>query len=54
MSNRKYYRKCGCCGVRQEQSDMIRVGNEYSYNGWLCESCYNDIMNQEIEYPDWD
>ena len=45
---RKYYKKCGCCGIRQEQSDMVRVKDEYSANGWLCQSCYEDIVNQDI------
>ncbi len=43
---RKYYRKCGICGERHEQSDMIRT-NESS-NGWLCVDCYNS------EHPEYD
>lgn len=42
---RKYYRKCGICGERHEQSDMIRTIE--SPNGWLCEECYSD---NHIEY----
>jgi len=36
---RKYYRKCGVCGERYEQSEMIRTNN--SPNGWLCFDCHN-------------
>lgn len=36
---RKYFRKCGCCGERYEQSEMIRTDD--SPNGWMCEECYN-------------
>jgi predicted RNA-binding protein YlxR (DUF448 family) len=35
---RKYYRKCGVCGERYEQSKMLRTIN--SPNGWLCFDCY--------------
>lgn len=35
---RKYYRKCGICGERHEQSDMIR--DLCSPNGWVCIECY--------------
>jgi NAD-dependent SIR2 family protein deacetylase len=45
---RKYYRKCGECGNRQEQSYMVRVKPEYSDNGWLCRECYEDIINQDV------
>lgn len=34
---RKYYRHCGVCGERHEQSDMIRT--DESPNGWICEDC---------------
>ena len=37
---RKYFRKCGICGDRHEQSEMIRT-NE-SPNGWLCVHCHQD------------
>lgn len=36
---RKYYRKCGVCGDRYEQSEMLRTDN--SPNGWLCFDCHN-------------
>ena len=44
---RKYYRKCGICGERHEQSEMIRTNN--SPNGWLCFDCHNIA---ETEYDD--
>jgi hypothetical protein len=34
---RKYIRKCGVCGIRFEQSEMIRT--EASPNGWMCYDC---------------
>lgn len=43
---RKYYRKCGVCGERYEQSEMIRTNN--SPNGWLCFDCHN------TEHPEYD
>jgi len=36
---RKYYRKCGICGERFEQSEMIRTNS--SPNGWFCWDCHN-------------
>lgn len=45
--SRKYYRKCGECGKRDEQSNMIRTN--LSDNGWLCHECY---YNNEYDwYP---
>ena len=47
--SRKYYRKCGECGSRHEQSEMIRTDlsdngwlcqTDLSDNGWLCQDCY--------------
>ena len=35
---RKYYRKCGYCGKRFEQKDMVRT--DLARNGWLCKECY--------------
>lgn len=43
---RKYYRKCGICGERHEQSEMIRTDN--SPNGWICFDCHN------AEHPEYD
>lgn len=44
MSNdknkRKYYRYCGICGCKKEQSFMNRVDKNYSPNEWICDSCY--------------
>lgn len=37
---RKYFRKCGYCGRRLEQSHMIRT--DIVRNGWLCKECYHD------------
>ena len=51
MKKRKYYRKCGSCGVRDEQSNMVRVSSEYADNGWLCKEC-NEIIDRlnDIDY----
>lgn len=43
---RKYYRKCGVCGERYEQGDMIRTNN--SPNGWICFDCNN------AEHPEYE
>ena len=42
---RKYFRKCGVCGERWEQSDMIRTDN--SPNGWICHEC---VLREHPEY----
>jgi hypothetical protein len=44
---RKYYRKCGVCGCRHEQSAMVRT--DCSPNGWLCFHCWEDNSD-----PDWE
>lgn len=44
---RKYYRKCGVCGRRHEQSEMVRTNN--STNGWICLDCWTDNTD-----PDWE
>lgn len=49
MKKRKYYRKCGICGERFEQSDMVRT--DESPNGWLCVDCH---MAQHLEYDEED
>lgn len=36
---RKYYRKCGYCGKRLEQKEMIRT--DIVNNGWLCKECFD-------------
>ena len=43
---RKYYRKCGLCGDRHEQSKMIRTYN--SPNGWIC------IESQKQKHPEYE
>lgn len=48
MSKRKYYRKCGKCEERHEQSEMVRT--DESPNGWLCEDC---IREEHPEYEDF-
>ena len=46
----KYYRKCGCCGERHEQSEMIRTDN--SPNGWICIDCQSK-EHPEYEIDEW-
>lgn len=46
---RKYFRKCGVCGARHEQSEMIR--DNCSPNGWICHDCRNDLS---LELEDFD
>lgn len=47
---RKYYRKCGVCGERHEQSDMIRTNQ--SSNGWLCMECHLHF-HPEYDCEEW-
>ena len=47
---RKYFRKCGVCGERHEQSEMIRT--DESPNGWVCQECYSSIY-PELEVEEW-
>lgn len=42
---RKYFRKCGVCGERHEQSEMYRTAQ--SPNGWLCHDC---MLKEHPEY----
>ena len=44
---RKYYRRCGNCGERLEQSEMVRT--ELAENGWLCKECYEEAVKNEDE-----
>lgn len=46
VMKRKYIRKCGYCGKRFEQKDMVRT--DLVRNGWLCKECY------ESEEPPFD
>ena len=43
---RKYFRKCGHCGIRQEQSEMVRY--DYVQGGWICVDCYQLIHPEEF------
>ena len=45
QKKRRYFRKCGVCGERDEQSDMIRTDN--SPNGWICHEC---VLREHPEY----
>ena len=47
---RKYYRKCGICGERHEQSEMVRTVE--SPNGWLCFDCHN-AKHPENDIEEW-
>ena len=48
---RKYYRKCGLCSERHEQSEMIRT--ECSPNGWICKECkWKEHPEYEVEFDD--
>lgn len=47
---RKYYRKCGICGERYEQSEMIRT--DQSSTGWVCKDCHAD-EHPEYDEEDW-
>lgn len=49
MKKRKYYRRCGICGERFEQSEMAR--DEGSPTGWLCVDCH---MAQHLDYDEED
>lgn len=46
----KYFRKCGVCGERHEQSEMIRDNG--SPNGWICVECYEQ-EHIEDELEEW-
>lgn len=43
---RKYFRKCGICEERHEQSEMIRTYS--SPNGWICAEC------QRQKHPEYE
>lgn len=51
---RKYFRKCGVCGARYEQSEMVR--DIYSPNGWICHDCRSNVTFEfvEVELEDFD
>ena len=45
---RKYFRKCGICGKRFEQSDGVRYYG--SDTGWICDDC---AIAQHPEYEEF-
>lgn len=47
---RKYIRKCGICGERHDQSDMIRSND--SPNGWMCVACHMNL-HPEYDIEEW-
>lgn len=47
---RKYYRKCGCCGRRLEQSEMVR-SDEFP-GGWVCHECF-DLEHIDYGIEEW-
>ena len=47
---RKYFRKCGICGERHEQSEMIRTNN--SPSGWICFDCHS-AKHPEFDIDEW-
>lgn len=46
---RKYFRKCGVCGGRHEQSEMVRT--DLSPNGWICYDCLEE--NEDPDYEEF-
>ena len=48
---RKYFRKCGCCGDRHEQSEMVRT--DKSPNGWFCKYCYSAELDPLYDLEEW-
>lgn len=50
---RKYYRKCGDCGCRHEQSEMVRT--RFSDNGWLCKERWARLEDADDAafHPEW-
>ena len=47
---RRYIRRCGVCGERYDQRDMIRDNN--SSNGWICHDCHA-IKHPEYDIESW-
>lgn len=47
MKKRKYFRVCGICGERFEQSDGVR--DEGSPTGWICGDCCMGIHPEYLE-----
>lgn len=48
---RKYFRKCGVCGERHEQSEMIR--DSCSPSGWICLHCHVDKHTELYVDEEW-
>lgn len=46
-TKREYFRKCGCCGCRGNQRNMVRTN--LSPNGWFCRSCYETEMEESYD-----
>ena len=49
---RKYFRKCGICGERHEQSEMVRV--YASPTGWLCWHCHYMNLQDFVFDTQWE
>lgn len=47
IKKRVYNRKCGKCGDRYQQEEMIRTAK--SPNGWMCFECYTNDTSIEDE-----
>ena len=47
---REYFRKCGICGQRDEQGNMVRTYDVD--NGWCCRSCWGTIHAESIALND--
>lgn len=45
---RKYFRKCGVCDVKAQQSKLIRVSPQISPNGWICADCLEEIESEPL------
>ena len=47
---REYYRKCGICGGRFNQKDMVR---DYgSSSDWICDDCFHNL-HIEYDIEEW-
>ena len=47
---RKYYRHCGMCNSKFEQSEGMRTN--YSPNGWLCSDCKQKWVLEHLHWFD--
>ena len=48
---RKYFRKCGICGKRFEQSYGVRDNG--SYTGWICDECACQLHPEYEEFGEY-